>query len=104
MASANLNKALKTATHAKPSSLAAGSKASASKASVSSASKFDLNNFIREKFQNIDEASLNQAIAGSKKSSLRDLSAFNTLVAHSYYKICDQDSLEAVTYALQSEG
>ena len=30
------------------------------------------------------------------------LIAFNTSLAHSYYKICDQDSLEAVTYALQS--
>jgi len=30
--------------------------------------------------------------------------AFNTALAHSYYKISDQDSLEAVTYAQQSVG
>jgi len=105
--SANLNKAMKTASRTKTSPITAGSKASsssASKASVTSASKFDLNKFISEKFENIDDTSLNQAIAGTKKSTLGDLIAFNTTLAHSYYKICDQDSLEAVTYALQSEG
>ena len=47
---------------------------------------------------------LMQNVSGSNNSSLSELVRFNTNLAHSFYKITDEASLETAIYALQPEN
>ena len=98
-------KALLPPTHKISSEQAKNIKEKAAKKTVEDKveAKFDLNEFINEKLGNLQKKNEKQKIFDSKNSSLADMIKFNTILAHSFYKITDRDLLEVVILALHPE-
>merc|ERR1711936_551547 len=71
---------------------------------ATASNKFDLEVFIKEKLgTKMSSKNKKQTISDSNKSSLSELVKFNTNLAHSFYKVVDEDILETSLHCFQTE-
>jgi len=77
---------------------------SAVKNTLSDEEDFNLNTFIGQKFKKLEKTAFQKKnVAGGSNSPLADLVKFNTNLAHTFYNVSDEDSLETLLYALQPQ-